>query len=221
MKTENKETKKEKFIKPGWENIPSESWRNIKKKIFGNYHVRKRNNSYYGELIDEHGVVKNRFDVWKSEELDRAFENGDINPFISESQKQSQIGKRKQATFQHKSMLKNIQRRFKKHYGKTLTLNSIKKSIARHSESQARRYEIEEALKDIREEDIKKKYEGAEYYAKEGNDYAKLKDGIVLKFDNTLHDGDSLVKAIPDDVTMEELWELYGDKTVESKIEKD
>ena len=81
--------------------------------------------------------------------------------------------------------------------------------------------EIEEALKDIREEDISKKYEGAEYYAKDGNDYAKLKDGVILKFDNTLFDGDSLVKAIPNDVTMEEMWELYGSHAVESKIEKD
>lgn len=219
-KIEIKEVK-EKTIDRAVEPNEERWWKNVKVKTFGKYKVRKRRNGYKGILTDPDGASIQEFDLWRSDALDRAFEAGDINPFISQAQIDHQERIRKQNNWQHKSMLKNIQRRFKRRYGKTLTLNGIKKSIARHSESQARRYEIEEALKDIREEDISKKYEGAEYYAKDGNDYAKLKDGVVLRFDNTLFDGDSLVKAIPNDVTMEEMWELYGNLAAGSKIEKD
>ena len=86
---------------------------NCKVKMMGKYKVRKRNNGYNIQLHDEFGVTKEVFDVWKSESLDRAFEKGSIDPFISCAQSDNQKRSKRNQKAQHKDMLRKIQRRFR------------------------------------------------------------------------------------------------------------
>lgn len=186
--------------------------REVKEKIFGGYKIKKRHAGYYGQGVKKENE-KQVFDLWKDIKLDKAFEEGDINPFISATQRASQLRLQREFRNRRKDGLKRIQRRFKRIYGKTLTLFEIGKIVKKQAESEGRRIEIEESLKEIRaDENLKGKYEGAEFILKEGVEFAKLKDK-KLKFDHVLYEGDALIGAIPKDITEEELWELYGDQT--------
>ncbi len=186
--------------------------REIKEKTFGGYTIKKRKAGYFGTGAKPENE-KQWFDLWKDIKLDKAFEAEDINPFISATQKASQLRMQKEFKRRKKEGLKKIQRRFRKIYGKTITLYEIGKIVKKQAEVDGRKIEIEEFLKEIRaDENLKTRYEGAEFIIKDGVEFAKLKDK-KLKFDHVLYDGDAMVGAIPKDVTEEELWELYGDPT--------
>lgn len=186
--------------------------REIKEKVFGGYKIRKKRNSYYGEGAKDENKTHS-FELWKDIKLDKAFEAEDINPFISSTQRASQLRLQREFRKRRKESLRKIQRNFRKAYGKTIPLFQLGKMVRKHSEAEARRIEIDEALTEIRADaELGSKYEGAVFIVKDGIEYAKLKDK-TLKFNHELYNGDVIVKAVPANVTESELWELYGDVT--------
>lgn len=191
-------------------------------KVFGGYEITQTRGGYKivrvnSENDEVNGVGNVPVELFRDVNLDKAFNEENINPFISTIQARSRTTIGKNMRLHMDESIKKVKKKLKiKGFSnRHVTARDIKKMIHRENDKRVmeRKEEVFNDLKKIEEnkDSIISKYENSTENINGNEKTIKLNDGTEFVFDQMMYNSDVLVGIFKDrKLENYEMWELYG-----------
>lgn len=191
-------------------------------KVFSGYEITQTRGGYKivrvnSENDEVNGVGNVPVELFRDVNLDKAFNEENINPFISTIQARSRTTVGKNMRLHMDESIKKVKKKLKiKGFSnKHVTARDIKKMIRRENDKRVmeRKEEVFNDLKKIEEnkDSIISKYENSTENINGNEKTIKLNDGTEFVFDQMMYNSDVLVGIFKDrKLENYEMWELYG-----------